>query len=691
MRTGGDPNHAGDCPGRDELAAFQAGRLDEGRLGAVAGHLAACAGCLRTLEGLPDVETVVSRLRRFLPRPALSLDPECEYLAAVARAIAPEAAGGTTAALDSGATPPAPGAAAGRPPAVKEFGGYQLLQKIGHGGMGVVWKARQVRLNRLVALKMIRFSHAADPHAQERFRVEGEAVARLAHPNVVEVYDSGEHDGQPYFSMELLEGGSLARRVAGGPLPPREAAELVRTLARAVQAAHDRRIVHRDLKPANVLFATDGTAKITDFGLAKLLDAEAGQTQTGDVLGTPSYMAPEQARGDAAAVGPAADVYALGAILYECLTGRPPFKGATRAATLEQVRTQAPSPLAGAAPDAAGLEAVCRKCLEKAPARRYASAAALADDLTRWLDGQPTAARRRPRGVGRRAVLGAALGAGGLGAAAALGFFWWKRADPLDEAYRALERGEPAVLVGDAGGPPWRAWVLDGRGAGDGREPDGAFSVHAFDAALLELLPRVPIDRYRLCATLRHLRSGEEGEVGLFVGRKGYATAEGAVYLFVRLAFNDVVSAADYVQALNRRLPPDAALPVPAGNMLALKANLYGREKTTSPGDNLTTLAHEDCIQPGRFARPAGRDVVLEVTPERLRVFWDGGVAPALDVPARQVQVALAGHLAALGPKHPELAGVDPAFDPRGGLGLAVTDGAAIVRSVRVEPLTVSP
>jgi len=193
--------------------------------------------------------------------------------------------------------------------------------------MGLVYKARQVRLDRIVALKMIRDGGHARADTLARFRTEAEAIARLQHPNIVQVFEVGEHDGQPFLAMEFCPGGGLDRKLGDTPLSPREAAALLETLAQAMEAAHRARVVHRDLKPANVLLAADGTPKVSDFGLARKLD-EAGQTQTGAVMGTPSYMAPEQARGEGT-VGPAADVYALGAILYELLTGRPPFRGST--------------------------------------------------------------------------------------------------------------------------------------------------------------------------------------------------------------------------------------------------------------------------------------------------------------------------------------------------------------------------
>jgi queuosine biosynthesis protein QueC len=291
-------------------------------------------------------------------------------------------------------------------PAPAVVPGYELLEEVGRGGMGVVYKARQVSLDRLVALKMILAGAHAGGADLARFRTEAEAVARLQHPHIVQVFEVGEHQGLPYLSLEFVEGGSLEKRLGGTPLSPAEAAALVEKLARAMQAAHEAGVVHRDLKPANVLLsAACGFAlaaseeasakpqaaipKITDFGLAKKLD-EQGQTRTGAIMGTPSYMAPERASGSKD-VGPAADVYALGAILYECLTGRPPFRAATSFDTIMQVLGDEPVPPRRLVPGVPrDLETVCLKCLQKEPARRYVSAA----DLARFLADEPVRARR---------------------------------------------------------------------------------------------------------------------------------------------------------------------------------------------------------------------------------------------------------------------------------------------------------
>ncbi len=289
------------------------------------------------------------------------------------------------------------------PPGARQVGDYELLDELGRGGMGVVFKARDRKLQRLVALKMIRGGAYASATVVERFLAEARAAARLDHPHIVPVHEIGEADGLPYFVMALVEGGSLQERLATGPLPPREAAALLRQVAEAVQHAHERGIIHRDLKPQNILLQREeGTAgaaagplwpKVSDFGLARALD-EHGVTATGEVLGTPSYMPPEQAAGRTREVGPASDVYSLGAVLYCLLTGRPPFQAPSVAEALRLAQDQEPVPPRRLAPGVPrDLQTVCLKCLEKAPARRYASAQALAADLGRFLAGEPVQAR----------------------------------------------------------------------------------------------------------------------------------------------------------------------------------------------------------------------------------------------------------------------------------------------------------
>jgi WD40 repeat protein/predicted Ser/Thr protein kinase len=359
------------CFSESNLRAYLLGELPERIARTISAHLEGCAECdavARQLDGSTDA--LIVQLRRAFHRGE---------------------GGGVASTLDE--REPITGDR--RPPAAlpRSVVGYDVIEEIGRGGTSVVYLARQAHPARLVALKLLVAGAYADAERRARFRAEADAIARLRHPQIVQIYQVGEHDGLPYLALEYVEGGTLAERTGGSPLPPRQAAELVAQIAEAVHYAHEMGVVHRDLKPSNVLLGADGSPKVTDFGLAKQEQSEL--TATGAILGTPSYMAPEQAEGKAREVGPAADVYALGAILYELLTLRPPFKGATPMETLEQVRAQEPVPperLQGGTPR--DLDTICLKCLQKPPAARYRSAQALADDLRLFLADRPILGRR---------------------------------------------------------------------------------------------------------------------------------------------------------------------------------------------------------------------------------------------------------------------------------------------------------
>ena len=305
-------------------------------------------------------------------------------------------------AINLGRTEPAQ-AEAGSPSRVRYFGDYEIVRELARGGMGVVFQARQVSLNRPVALKMILAGQLADDDAVRRFHIEAEAAANLDHPGIVPIYEVGEYEGQHYFSMGFVEGQSLSQKIANGPLPPRLAAELMVKVSEAIEYAHHHGVIHRDLKPANILLDQAGNPRVTDFGLAKKLEGDSGLTGSGQIMGTPSYMPPEQAGGPRGEVGPLADVYALGATLYALVTGRPPFQASTAMDTVLQVMSDDPVPprrLNVSVP--LDVETICLRCLEKEPRRRYSSARALADELTRYLSGEPILAR--PVGTGERMV-----------------------------------------------------------------------------------------------------------------------------------------------------------------------------------------------------------------------------------------------------------------------------------------------
>jgi WD40 repeat protein/tRNA A-37 threonylcarbamoyl transferase component Bud32 len=378
------------CPSQADLVAFHQGTLPNSQVDAVADHLETCAVCEAALERLDAaVDPVVAALRKpastSVPPPSLS------------PLLRPSAADHSAA---SAASPP-PDTDFTAPENWPRLQGYEILAPLGRGGMGVVYKARQQRLNRLVALKRLRWGSKRE---LARARIEAESLARLQHANIVQIYEVFEQDDKAYLALELVEGGPLGKQL-GKPQPPRDTAALVEAVARAVHYAHAQGIVHRDLKPANILLASASpmpgagfaVPKITDFGVAKWLSADSGQTREGDVIGTPAYMSPEQASGKVDLVGPATDVYSLGVILYEMITGRVPLQGPTSLDTLVLVRTEEPVPPRRLQPGIArDLETICLKCLEKDPRRRYVSAAELADDLRRFLDNKPTLGRPTP-------------------------------------------------------------------------------------------------------------------------------------------------------------------------------------------------------------------------------------------------------------------------------------------------------
>ncbi|MDR3632930.1 MAG: protein kinase [Isosphaeraceae bacterium] len=354
-----------ECPSHADLAAFDMGVLSVAMLDRVADHLEWCPRCEAAVKALDHTsDPILDSLRSFS---GLPVSPSARDVAM---------------------------------PTTTRVGEYEILGELGRGAMGVVYKAYHARLRRVVALKMLPGGELASDGYRARFLAEAEAVARLQHANIVQIFDFGEWDGAaggppvPYFTLEYADGGNLNTRLGGKPQPPDRAAEWLLTLARAVHYAHRQGIVHRDLKPSNVLVTAEGQLKLCDFGVAKVLAGSSHETLGGLLVGTPEYMAPEQAHGQSREAGPAADVYALGTMLYAMLTGRPPFQSASMLETLEQVRSQEPVPPRRLQPSVPhDLQTICLKCLQKEPRRRYATAAALAEDLDRFLTRRPILAR----------------------------------------------------------------------------------------------------------------------------------------------------------------------------------------------------------------------------------------------------------------------------------------------------------
>jgi tetratricopeptide (TPR) repeat protein len=501
-----------DCAREDDLRALLLGELPDELAAALTAHLEECPRCEAVAQGLDAMtDPALRALRRALGRPASTSPVDATPLPDSATAPASPQAGAPEADL-------LPGAVAG----------YTILGRLGCGGMGVVYKAQHLRLSRFVALKMILGGEYHDPAARVRFLIEAEAVAQLDHPHVVGLYEFGTHEGLPFFALEYLGGGTLAGKLRrDGRFAPRAAAELVVKLADGIAAAHAKGIVHRDLKPANVLLTEDGEPKVADFGLAKV--GRSDITATGVVLGTPSYMSPEQAGGRGREVGTPTDVYALGAILYELLTRRPPFLGDTPMATVQQVLAcEVVRPRAVERTVPHDLETVCLKCLEKDANKRYGTAEALASDLRAFLDGRPIAAR--PVGAAERAWKwarrrpGRAIGLlAGVLLPIGLAVAWYQvrtqRAADRQEARQRLGRnaeavaallgqGEAALRAGDAD-KAGVALEAAGARAAEGGAEDLAGRLERLRADLGALRSLETADRLRWINTHKGVREPE--------------------------------------------------------------------------------------------------------------------------------------------------------------------------------------
>jgi serine/threonine-protein kinase len=538
-------------------------------------------------------------------------------------------------------------------------GAYQLLQELAHGGMGVVYMARHLALGRVVALKMMR-GERCGLLGQQRFDREMRAVARLNHPNILPIYEIGWHDEQPYYTMPFLAGGSLAQQRDKRLSDSRSALQLMVKVARAVQYAHEQGIVHRDLKLGNVLLDERGEPFVTDFGLAKIQDDNVELTESGQVVGTPAYMAPEQAAGRTRQIGPWSDVWALGVMLCELLTGQRPFAGDTSAEVKESILDGSPKRLRELRPELnVAVEAIILKCLRKEPSRRYASAGALADDLERYLWGErpealpPSAVVRLLRGLRRRwrSSAVAALSVILLLILAAI-YFSPSPPPPLPP---------PIVLIDDGKMRAQPRWIVGEKAAthkdGTADEP---FSLHSAELSMLELLSAPPWPRYRLEARLRREGESDLGQVGIFFALNHYPTLKGGYFSFWDLGLTEREPRTGKVELVVARVqdfPPHAT---GALSPLGLPPHFYPR---ADRGGN----------------RAPWRTLAVERDFTEVRAFWGDELIGQLE------QKSLNEFSAQI------LLGMDEVpfgqFSPEGGLGIYVQNGKASFQQVILQPL----
>jgi tRNA A-37 threonylcarbamoyl transferase component Bud32 len=544
-----------------------------------------------------------------------------------------------------------------------EIPGYEILEELGKGGMGMVYRARHHSLDRVVALKMLRSGELSDPSELRRFTAEARAMARLDHPHVVPIYEVGEHQRQPYFTMKLLVGGSLHGHLERFRTDPRRAVELAEKVARAVHYLHEHKILHRDLKPLNILLDEHDEPFVSDFGLAKFLECGQDLTVEGTVLGTLPYMAPEQARGQTHLFSPRTEVWTLGVILYELLTGRRPFAAQDRTERTRLILAADFPPPRSVRPEIdPALESILLRCLQPAPADRYASAGALAEDLGRWLRGESTQGLSAPplRRCWRRLRRHPVFCATGVlcvitGMALATSYLLEGPGDTTPSP-RAVRPATPArTLIGETGRPKqnWR-WVVRGEGTVEDLAQDGTFFLRSPTFSLLELGTALPWPRYRLEAEVRHDESGKGG-VGIYFARTKHETARGIHHRFCRLAFADEL-----------RL---------RGGIIELEFDYY---RLAGGGVGGVMLgSHSFPPAPAQGPKP-WRKLIAEVSADSLDVEWEG--TPLVQIPGPRIR-AQAARLAEEGERDPW------GSTSRGGFGLYVNQGAASFRRVVVTPL----
>jgi predicted Ser/Thr protein kinase len=574
------------------------------------------------------------------------------------------------------------------PPNVR-FTHYTDLQFIDRGGMGLVYKAVQTNANRIVALKIMNPIAQSDSRQEKRFKTEAEALARLSHPGIVQIYDVGHENGVAFFSMEYVSGGPLSKRIKAGPkIAPREAAELMAGVSSAIAAAHAVGVVHRDVKPSNILLNDIGKPKVTDFGLAALADSTARMTNTGALLGTPSYMSPEQASGRYDDVGPRSDVYSLGATLYELLTGKPPFVADTPVATAMKVcndRVVRPREIEPKVPG--DLEGICLKCLEKNPLDRYPTAAGLANDLSRYLRGEPvrplSPVQKALRWTKRHQV--ATVAPLLLVLAGLLLFALW----PLGEKEkidRDLINGKEVILVKDKGMPRWHRWELGAANLDlrDSPNGDGAVGFDAKQLSLLELGSDTFRDRYTFEAEIQHVKNFEySGCVGVYL----MSRSEGNVRHWQSVQFSDFPTRPPGVQEEVK----------PVGLRLRDRLSIFHPTYVDVPGISNTSKGEYFEFMPSNPDQRAEnlnpamwRLIHVVVTPEFVEVYWRDGPngmnGPVMRKPADRFPVYQQAFQRTLDKDFPDQNRIAPPWSARGSVGIFATKAAIAFKNVRLIP-----
>jgi hypothetical protein len=583
-------------------------------------------------------------------------------------------------------------------PATGTVGNYELIEEVDRGGMGIIYKARDRHLGRIVALKMMKLDAGPDSAQARRFDREVRSAAKLFHPNIVPVFEVGEHEGRPYYTMAFMAAGSLAKHRAQYEGDPQSAALVMEKIARALHHAHENGIYHRDLKPANVLIDDRGEPMVSDFGLAKAREADLELTQTGMHLGTPPYMSPEQIAGKSQLIGAGADIWAMGIMLYELLAGKRPFVGQDSEELKNHILQTDPPSVRAAKPKLdRTLEAIVRKALEKDLRRRYVSAADLADDLAAWREGRQT--KVRPEGLRsktsrmmRRHPRAVTL-AGVLAVAALLLLVVLPLLDP-ERTERIMERslldGQVVNLLAAKGRPFWQRFLVGRNSTTTGLAEDGSFELSGWVDSAMTLLkdPRIPSYRFR--AQVRHANSINHGRVGVFFLHHDFPFQGGRGHFFYELVFNDIVSAKENYDLFIA--PKKLRIPRPAGNAVSLTPYLlWEREDRISPGSQPGEGKQVAIFEPGGLSRTRWRSLAVEITPKNVAIFWeDKHVADLSRDVAEETFRQLYAKLVASQGLEPAAGPVPARLCCRESLGILVSHGDALFRNLAVEPLEAS-